>query len=97
MGSRRSERGGRPQSAIDHVPLRDAAEEAPGKSRTDARIVRPLEGIPVRAWIVSRQSGEQVVDGEAIAWTASQVHVRYVDKHGREGFAWVWANAVTRR
>jgi len=97
MGTRRSERGGRPQSAIDQVPLRDAAEEAPGKSRQGARIVRPAEGIPVHAWIVSPQSGEQEVDGEAVAWTDSQVRVRYVDRHGREGFAWLWANAVTRR
>lgn len=82
---------------MDHVPLRDAAEEAPGRSRISAHVVRPGEGIPVRAWIVSRQSGEQMVDGDAIAWTDTQVHVRYVDAHGREGFAWLWANAVTRR
>ncbi|MGE9350206.1 hypothetical protein ACQP60_12120 [Isoptericola variabilis] len=97
MGSRRRDDVGRSPSAVDKVPLRDAAEGAPGRSRDGAHITRPERGVPVRAWITSRQSGEQLVDGEATAWTDAQVHVRYVDSHGREGFVWLWAGAVTRR
>ncbi|MFC8597184.1 MULTISPECIES: hypothetical protein [unclassified Isoptericola] len=97
MGQREGRPSGRPSGAVDRVPLRDAAEGAPGKSRQGAHVTRPDRGIPVRAWITSRQSGEQLVDGEATAWTDSQVHVRYVDGHGREGFVWLWAGAVTRR
>ncbi|MFI2102078.1 hypothetical protein ACH436_02210 [Isoptericola sp. NPDC019693] len=97
MASRRRDRTEGPHGPIDRVPLRDAAEGAPGRSRDGARVTRPERGIPVRAWITSRQSGEQLVDGEATAWTDAQVHVRYVDSHGREGFVWLWAGAVRRR
>lgn len=96
MGTPRGPHGGRP-SGIENVPLRDSADEAPALARRDAAIVRPDEGIPVRAWITQRQSGESHVDGEAIAWAGRQVNVRYVDRHGREGWAWLWADAVERR
>jgi len=77
--------------------MRDYAEEAPEGARRDERIVRPEAGVPVRAWLRQRQSGEAEVSGEAVAWTPRQVHVRYVDKNGREGWAWLWASAVTRQ
>lgn len=77
--------------------MRDYAEEAPAGAREGARIVRPDEGVPVRAWIVQRQSGASLVNGEATAWTPRQVHVRFIDKNGREGWAWLWASAVERR
>ncbi len=58
--------------------MRDYAEEAPELARRGVAIVRPPEGIPVRAWITQRQSGEARVDGEAVAWAGRQVHVRYL-------------------
>jgi hypothetical protein len=58
--------------------------------------VEPDEPIPVRVWIQARQSGEFLAEAHAIAWTDKQVRVRYIDKHGREGFVWLWADAVTR-
>lgn len=77
--------------------MRDCAEEAPALARRALPIVRPTEGIRVRAWITQRQSGEDHVDGEAIAWAGRQVHVRFIDRNGREGWAWLWADAVERR
>ena len=77
--------------------MRDCAEEAPAIARRGDAIVRPAEGIPVRAWITQRQSGEARVDGEAVAWAGRQVQVRYVSPAGREGWAWLWADAVERR
>ncbi len=82
---------------IEMVPTRDAAHEAPKEQRTGQRVVGPSDPIPVRVWIEARQSGNHECDGHAIGWTERQVHVRYISTHGREGFAWVWANAVTRR
>ncbi|TRW46435.1 hypothetical protein [Georgenia yuyongxinii] len=52
--------------------------------------------IPLRVWVHTRQ-GHRAVDGVAVAWTSRAVRVRYLDEHGRQGFAWVWANAVVRR
>jgi hypothetical protein len=51
----------------------------------------------VRVWLTQRQTGAFEADGLAVAWTDRQVEVRYRDPHDREGFAWVWASAVTRR
>lgn len=82
---------------VETVPMRDTAHSAPEKQRKGSRIVEPSDPIPVRAWIEARQSGAHECDGHAIAWTDRQVHVRYIDTHGREGWAWVWASAVTRR
>lgn len=79
------------------MPLRDYAHEAPELARRGVAIVRPEEPIPVQAWITQRQSGESRVAGEAIAWAGRQVQVRYLDPHGREGWAWLWADAVERR
>ncbi|GIG27288.1 MULTISPECIES: hypothetical protein [Cellulomonas] len=51
----------------------------------------------MRAWIVDGRGRDVEVDGEAVAWTPRVVHVHYLDEHGREGWVWVWASAVTRR
>ena len=77
--------------------MRDGAHQAPKGQRDGQRIVEPPQPLPVRVWVQAGQSGDQLCDGHAVAWTAQQVHVRYLDKHGRQGWAWVWANAVTRR
>ncbi|WP_166850868.1 hypothetical protein [Isoptericola sp. BMS4] len=81
---------------IESVPMRDAAHGAPQEQRVGERIIEPTDPIPVRVWIEARQSGNHECDGYAIGWTDRQVHVRYIDTHGREGWTWVWANAVTR-
>lgn len=77
--------------------MRDWAEDAPALARRGLRIVRPDEPIPVYAWICQRQIGEARVRGEVIAWAGVQVHVRYMDPRGREGWVWLWAQAVERR
>jgi len=77
--------------------MRDGPEQAPAKARAGAVIGRPVEPLPIRVWLRARQSGEFQADGYALEWTNKQVYVRYIDPHGREGWAWVWANAVTRR
>ena len=82
---------------IESVPPRDGAYSAPKEQRERQRVVEPSDPIPVRVWIEARQSGNHECDAHAIGWTDRQVHVRYVDIHGREGWTWVWANAVTRR
>lgn len=66
-------------------------------ARRDLEIARPAEPIPVRAWITAGQSGDMRVDGEAVAWAGRQVHIRYLDGAGREGWAWLWTDAVSRR
>lgn len=97
MGTRRRPPLGGWPSGFETVPLRDSAEEAPALARRGLSIVRSPEGIPVRVWIIQRQSGEDHVDGEAIAWAGRQVQVRFIDRNGREGWAWLWADAVERR
>lgn len=77
--------------------MRDYADEAPRGARKDERVVEPPEPLPVRVWITQRQTGEAEVNAVALGWTSRQVHVRYIDPNGREGWAWVWASAVTRR
>jgi hypothetical protein len=84
------------RSVIDRVPMRDMAQYVPPRAYAGARVTRPDERPPVRAWIVDPHGRDLQVDGEAVAWTNRVVHVHYVD-HGREGWAWVWASAVTRR
>ncbi|MBB5474696.1 hypothetical protein HNR08_003432 [Cellulomonas hominis] len=82
---------------IDRVPMRDMARQVPPSVITGARVTRPDEPPQVRAWIVDGRARDVEVDGEAVAWTPRAVHVHYVDAHGREGWVWVWASAVTRR
>lgn len=81
---------------MDRVPLRDMARSVPVAARGTATTT-PGEPIPVRAWIVTGRGADVEVDAEATSWTPRAVHVRYIDEHGRQGFTWVWASAVTRR
>ncbi len=77
--------------------MRDMARQAPAGAIAGQRITRPASAVPVRAWILDARGRDLEVDGEAVAWTPRVVHVRYLDEHGRQGFVWVWASAVTRR
>ncbi|GAA1854491.1 hypothetical protein [Myceligenerans crystallogenes] len=97
MGERRMP-GSKGRAVLPQVPLSDRAEEAPHSARVGERIVEASEPLPVLVWLRAKVSGEFRAEGHAIAWTDRQVHVRYLHRSGRhEGFAWVWANAVTRR
>lgn len=80
---------------LDRVPTRDAAHNAPAGARTHERMVTTEFPIRVQVWLTTPR-GEYHADGEAVAWTTTQVRVHYLDAHGREGWAWVWAPAVTR-
>ena len=71
------------------------ARTLPAKAITGT-VTRPEEGAAVEAWIVTGKGDDVVVRGRAIGWTTRAVHVAYFDEHGREGFVWVWASAVTR-
>ncbi|KAE8763921.1 hypothetical protein [Georgenia thermotolerans] len=81
--------------AVEPVPLSEQAHSL-GPAQHGGPVTRPDEPLPVRAWIHTRR-GHEAVDGVAVAWTQRAVRVRYTDGHGREGYAWLWANAVTRR
>lgn len=81
--------------AIDQVPLNEQAASLE-PAQYGAPVSRPDTPLEVTAWIYNRL-GHSRVDGLAMAWTPKAVWVRYIDKHGREGIAWVWASAVTRR
>lgn len=76
--------------------MRDHAHDAPAAARTAQKMTTPETGLPVRVWLTNR-NGDFQADGEAVAWTSSQVRVHYVDRAGREGWVWVWATAVERR
>ncbi|MBW0254480.1 hypothetical protein [Cellulomonas sp. PS-H5] len=82
---------------VDRGPMRDMARQVPPTVIAGQRITRSPSPVPVRAWIIDGRGRDVQVDGEAVAWTPSAVHVRYRDEHGRAGTAWVWASAVTRR
>jgi hypothetical protein len=81
--------------AVEPVPLSEQAYSL-GPAQYGGPVTRPDPPLPVRAWIHTR-TGHEAVDGVAVAWTSRAVRVRYADGHGREGFVWVWANAVARR
>ena len=81
---------------VDRVPMRDMARQVPQKVLAGARVSRPEEPPRVRAWVIDGRGHDVEVDGEAVAWTTRAVHVHYQDPHGREGWVWVWASAVTR-
>jgi len=85
--------GGRP---LDRVSLRDAAHDAPAGARHGLRMVQAETPVPVRVWLTNSR-GEHRFDGVAVAWTSTQVRVRYLDDTGREGWTWQWAPAVERR
>ncbi|WHP16457.1 hypothetical protein [Cellulomonas sp. ES6] len=82
---------------VDRVPMRDMARQVPAGAIAGDRVTRPDQAPRVRAWIVDGRGRDVEVDGEAVAWTPRVVHVHYLDDHGREGWVWVWASAVTRR
>lgn len=84
-------------TGLEQVPMRDSAQGAPDKARAGQREVRTGEPIPVWVWLIQRNHGEYRAKAEALAWTEDQVWVRFIDHIGREGFVWVWANAVRRR
>ena len=81
--------------AIDQVPLSEQAASL-GPAQYGTPVSRPDEPLAVSAWILTRR-GHSRVDALAMAWTQKAVWIRYVDEHGREGYVWVWAPAVTRR
>ena len=81
--------------AIDQVPLSEQAATLE-PAQYGGPVHRADEPLEVSAWILTRR-GHSRVDAIALAWTQKAVWIRYVDDHGREGFAWVWASAVTRR
>jgi len=97
MGLQRREPWDGDRSRVERVPMRDFPDQAPSKQRDGVPAHRPETPVPVRVWVTQRQTGEFEANGVAVAWTDRQVEVRYVDPHGREGFAWVWASAVVRR
>lgn len=84
-------------TGLEQVPMRDSAMGAPGKARIGQREVRTSDPVPVWVWLTLRMGGDYRAKGEALGWTEDQVWVRYIDTIGREGFVWVWANAVRRR
>jgi len=77
--------------------MHEQAPDAPAEARAGDRMVQPETPLPVRAWITSGRGKSFHADAHAVAWTSTQVRVRYLDPGGREGFAWVWASAVRRR
>lgn len=88
-----------PTTGMEPVPSGLAAQGAPSEARRPQRETRPEAPIPVWVWMVLGMNSHQSyrAQGEAVAWTEDQVWVRYIDPQGREGFVWVWANAVQRR
>lgn len=87
----------RSRVSIERVPVHEQAPDAPVEARAGDRMVQPETPIPVTSWITSGRGRSFEAEAHAVAWTTRQVRVRYVDPGGREGFAWVWASAVTRR
>ncbi|GAA4717940.1 hypothetical protein GCM10023216_02640 [Isoptericola chiayiensis] len=81
---------------IERVPMRDFATDVPPEARRETP-TRPSEPVPVTAWVTDGRGRAFEAKGEALAWTSRAVYVRYIDPAGREGFAWVWASAVTRQ
>ncbi|TRW47414.1 hypothetical protein [Georgenia yuyongxinii] len=79
---------------VEQVPLSEQAHSL-GPAQYGTPVRQAGEPLPVSAWIHTRK-GHQLVDGVALAWTTKAARIRYIDGHGREGFAWVWAHAVTR-
>lgn len=86
-------------AGMEPVPSWERAQGAPAGARKSRRTSWPEVPIPVWVWVVLGMNSDQSdrVQAEALAWTEDQVWVRYIDPQGREGFVWVWANAVRRR
>ncbi len=51
--------------------------------------------IPIRAWVHFTAAPAQL-EGVAVEWTDTAVHVEIVDTAGRRHRLWVWASAVER-
>jgi len=51
--------------------------------------------IPIRAWVHFTAAPAQL-EGVAVEWTDTAVHVELVDAAGRRHRLWVWASAVER-
>ncbi|WP_147794795.1 hypothetical protein [Cellulomonas sp. Y8] len=82
---------------VDRVPMRDMARQVPARATAGLHVTRPETPPAVQAWIIDARGRDVQVEGQAIAWTSRTVLVHYFDDHGRGGFVWVWASAVTRR
>ncbi|PWD52026.1 hypothetical protein C8046_16635 [Serinibacter arcticus] len=63
----------------------DAAREAPEIQRRGQRMVEAETPVEVLVWIDSHRSRWHQHRGWAVAWTETQVRVRYIDDHEREG------------
>ncbi|MBI9115675.1 hypothetical protein [Sanguibacter suaedae] len=81
---------------VDKIPVRDMARSL-GPKAVGQPITRPTESVPVQAWITDARGRDVLVTGEAVAWSPRAGYVHYADEHGREGYVWVWASAITRR
>ncbi|WP_156198972.1 hypothetical protein [Actinotalea caeni] len=80
----------------DRVPLHEGALSLPPAAV--GQPVRPLDPpVPVLVWVPRARFGWARLEAVATAYTPTAGHVRYRDEHGREGVAWVWAGAITRR
>ena len=51
--------------------------------------------IPIRAWVHFTAAPAQL-EGVAVEWTDTAVHVELVDTAGRRHRLWAWASAVER-
>ncbi len=80
---------------VEQVPLSEQAVSL-GPAQYGEPVHQADDPVPVTAWIQNRR-GHHQVEAVCLAWTPKAARVRYVDEHGREGFAWLWANAVMRR
>jgi len=78
------------------MPVRDQVESAPAGARRHEHMTIPDEPVPVKLWLSTR-TGDLLADGEAVAWTASQVRCRWWRQEGEHAWIWVWAGAVSRR
>jgi hypothetical protein len=88
-----------PTPGLQRVPDWEAAQGAPGGARRFQEVVWAKEPLAVWVWLVMGMNSHQSyrAEAEALCWTVDQVWVRYLDLQGREGWVWVWANAVKRR
>jgi hypothetical protein len=51
--------------------------------------------VPIRAWVHFTAAPAQL-EGFAVEWTETAVHVELVDTAGRQHRLWLWASAVER-
>jgi hypothetical protein len=61
----------------------------------DNLVTQPQAPTPVTAWVLWEDGVEELVSGQAVAWTRRAVRVRFgVPPHVHE--VWVWVGAVQR-